>query len=887
MKRSDDDFKAEIEAHIALETDQLMADGLSAGSARDLARKKFGGIVAVQERFYESRRIVWIDHVRRDIRDAWRSLVQSPLTTVAIALSLAIGIGGDTAVFTIANGVLSRAPAGVVHPEELVDISREDLDSQDSFGVNEISMPNFLDLRTRTTTLVDVYAYAPIPKPVGLTVGGEGATRVYAHVATVNYFQVLGVQAAAGRVWTDRDRDRAVVLSHACWTHRFQQDPSVIGRWVRINGEPFAIAGVAAADFHGTSLVTTDVWMPFDPVPPDSSSLRRRDEPVALARGRLKPGVSVARAAAEVDMIGRALAQVYPEQNEQHGLRLAAASYLPGNLARPFGGIVVLITLFVSLVLAIACANLTSVLLARGRARQREIAVRIAIGAGRGHLVRQLLTETMLLFAVGAVAGVILAYGIVSLVIAFGPVLPIPRRGLHAPGLVSLLPIDVAPVIDWRVLLFTSTIALLAAIACGLAPAIQTSRIDPIAALKGAAASATVRLRVRHALVVMQVGLSIVLLAGAGIFIQSVRPGSSVNRGFDATRVDAAELDLAMGGYAMRTSAPVARDVLSAVRALPGATDAALTTQLPGAAGVRLGVFRPAGAPMTNRSARVSDANTVSPGYFPTLSIPILEGRDFTATDTDGAPLVAIVSEEAARRLWNGQSAIGKRLVLGPWQARFGEPINEKELLVIGVVGEVRAHADGREHPVVYLPLDQHPATDLHIVARARNGSITSDLRRAVTAVDPNVPVVSVQTLDDALAMYQWPQRAAAFLSASLGIVAIILVGIGIYGVMAYTVAARTREIGVRMALGAGRTTVLRMVLGHGLGLVAAGAAIGLVIAAAAISALRAAFFGLPAADLTWFGSSVMIVAIVGLVACAVPARRATSVDPVATLRCE
>ncbi len=887
MMRSDEDFKAEIESHVALETDQLIADGLSAREARDLAMKKFGGVVAAGERFYESRRIMWIDHVTRDARYACRSLVRSPLTTAAIVLSLAIGIGADTAVFTVANAVISRTPAGVANPEELVDISREDFDGEDSFGVNEISMPNYVDLRTRTTTLMDVYAYEPIPKPVGFAIGAEGAERVYAHMATLNYFDVLRLQAAAGRVWTDRDRDHTIVISHAFWTRRFQQDPSIIGRSVRINGEPFAIGGVAASDFRGTSLVATDVWIPFDPAPPDSSYLRRRDLPVALARGRLKPGVSAAQAAAQVETIGRALAQEYPDANEQHGLRLASASYLPGNLALPFGGIVVLIMLFVSLVLAIACANLAGVLLARGRARRRELAVRIAIGAGRGHLVRQLLTETILLFAVGAVGGVIVARSIVSMVVGLGPVLPIPGRGLRAPGSVLPLPIELVPAIDWRVLLFTSTIALLAAIGCGLAPALQAARIDPITALKDAAAGATARLRLRNTFVVVQVGLSIMLLAGAGIFIQSLRHGSSVNRGFDATRVEVVELDLAMGGYSLRSSAPVARDVLNAVRALPGVTDAALTTQLPGGRS-RVGVFRPAGAPLTNRRSRVPDDGTiVSPGYFSTLRIPILEGRDFAATDVDGAPLVAIVSEQAARRFWNGQSAIGKRLVLGPWQARFGELVNEKELLVIGVVGEVRAQAGERERPAVYLPLNQHHATGLHVVARSRQRSIVSDLRRAVAVIDANVPVVTAQTLDDALRTYQWPQRAAAFVSVSLGIVGLILVGIGIYGVTAYTVAARTREIGVRMALGAERSSVLRMVLGHCLGLVAAGSVIGLATSVAAISALRAVFFGFPSADLVSFGSSVTIVVVAGLAACAVPARRAIRVDPVTTLRCE
>ena len=306
-------------------------------------------------------------------------------------------------------------------------------------------------------------------------------------------------------------------------------------------------------------------------------------------RGRLKPGVSEAQAAAEIETIGHALEEEYPDQNREHGLRLAAASYVPGNLALPLGGAVVLITLFVSLVLAIACANLAGVLLARGRARRGELAIRIAIGAGRAHLVRQLLTETLLLFAAGAIGGVVVARGIVSLVVALGPMLSVPRRWPGALGPALSMPIDAAPAIDGRVLAFTSAIALVAAIACGLGPALQVARIDPIAALRDSVAGATARLRLLNTFVVVQVGLGIVLLAGAGILIQSVEQSSSIDRGFDAKGVEVTELDLSMAGYSPQSGAPVARDLLNAVRALPGVTDAALGMLLPSASRMRVG----------------------------------------------------------------------------------------------------------------------------------------------------------------------------------------------------------------------------------------------------------------------------------------------------------
>jgi predicted permease len=883
MTRSQDDFKAEIEAHLTLEADQLMAEGLTARDARARAVKKLGGVLAAEERFYESQRTMWLEHLSRDLVYAVRSLARSPLITATVVLSLAIGIGADTAVFTIANAILWRAPPGVANPQELVDISREDRDG--SVGVNEISMPNYIDLRTRTTTLADVYACEPIPKPVGFAMGGQGAERVHAHTVTVNYFDVLGVVPAAGRVLRDPEPERALVLSHGFWTRRFQQDPTVIGRTVRINGRSFVIAGVAASDFRGTSVVAADIWVPFDPAPPDSSY--RRDVPTGLVRGRLKPGVSEAQAAAQIETIGHALEKEYPDDNREHGLRLAAASYVPGNLALPLGGAFALIMLFVSLVLAIACTNLAGVLLARGRARRGELAIRIAIGAGRAHLVRQLLTETLLLFAAGAIGGVVVARGIVSLVVALGPMLSVPRRWPGALGPALSIPIDAVPAIDGRVLAFTSVIALVAAIACGLAPALQVARIDAIAALRDTVAGATARLRLLNMFVVAQVGLSIVLLTGAAILTQSVEQSSRIDRGFDAKGVEVTELDLSMAGYSPQSGAPVARDLLNAVRALPGVTDAALGMLLPTASRMPVGSFRPVEAPLADRRSRVSEGNLVSPGYFATLRVPILEGRDFAATDAGGAPLVAIVSEQAARRFWNGRSAIGKRIVLGPSQRRLGEPNREKELVVVGVVGEVRARAGERERPAVYLPLGQHHAAVLHLVTRSPGGSVLVDLRRTATLVDPNVPALAAQTLDEALARYQWPQRTAAFVTVGLGAVAIILVGLGIYGVTAYTVAARTVEIGVRMALGAGRASVLRMVLGHCLGLVAAGSLIGLAVAAASIGGLRAVFPGFPPQAALSFGSSVTVVALVGLAAGAVPARRAMRIDPGATLRSE
>ena len=416
---------------------------------------------------------MWFEQLRQDVRCAVRSVARNPLFALTAVLSLAAGIGADTAVFSVANSLLLRPPAGVAAPDRLVDISGRE--RAETFGVNRISFPNFVDLRDRAGTLDEICGYEPVAEAMSLAADGA-AERIFGHRVTTNYFAVLGVRAAAGRLFDTRPREQlageqSVVLSHRFWSRRFNQDPGVVGQIVIVNSVPFTIAGVAAPEFEGSSLVATDVWVPLRTTPPPTSYLTQRGLEWALLRARLKPGVSVAQAAAEIDTIGRALEQQYPDDNNGKGLRLAAASSIPGNLAPAVAGMMTLLIGFVSLVLVIASANVANVLLSRALARRREIAARVAIGVGRARLMRQLLIETMLLFVAGAALGLWLARGMTSLLLWLLPALPVPLA----------LSLD----LDGRTIAFTLALSFVAAALCGLVPALQASNPNVSATLEG------------------------------------------------------------------------------------------------------------------------------------------------------------------------------------------------------------------------------------------------------------------------------------------------------------------------------------------------------------------------------------------------------------------
>jgi predicted permease len=879
-QRSEPELAREMAAHLALLEDDFEGRGMTPDDARIAARRAFGGLEQTKELQRDARSFRWLDDARRDVRHAGRLLRRNPLFTLTAALSLAIGIGANTTIFTVANAMLFRPAAGVLDPYRLVDIGSSRIRGR--FGPS--SYPNYLDIRERTATLDGVYAYSRFPQPMSLRGAGAevGVDSVFGSVVTANYFTVLGAVPAAGRLFGTADGEQSgaspvVVLSHRFWSRRFNNDPAVVGRTMTLNGHPFTVIGVASEGFHGTGVRALDVWVPMNMAPAVNSrgapTLTDRAADWLLVGGRLKPGVSVSQAAAEMDVIARTLEREFPEQNRSMGLRLMASSPVPGN-GGPIVAFLALLMVIVSFVLIVACTNVAGVLLARAAARRQEMALRLAIGAGRARLVRQLLTETVLLFALGGIAGLLLARAMTSLLISLLPALP--------------FPVDLSLALDARVVGFTAGLSLVAALLSGLAPALRASKADVVSGLRNDPWLAG-RLRLRHAFVIGQVALSIVLVIGAGLFVRALQRAASIDPGFDPHGVELASLDLAQAGYTRTTGPLFARELVDRIHELTDVQSASMASSVPGGFEVRREALTVPGVTPPAGRFFIVDWNIVEPGYFATLRTPIAAGRDFIAADRDGTQAVAIVSESAARQFWPGQDVVGKYL-LQPAKGPHGSTDPTRPLLVIGVARDVESTSliDGLARSCVYVPLQQQYVSTLTIVVRTTRGQRIADRLRALLAsMNPNVPIMTAQTLEDSVALGLVPQRIAGSVSGSLGIVGLLLAGIGIYGVTAYAVARRTREIGIRIALGARRADIIGMVLGEGLSLTLIGSAIGLIFAAAISRVLEGFLFGIPPIDPVTFTVTAMLFVAIGLAACYVPVRRATHIDPTQALRYE
>jgi predicted permease len=806
-------------------------------------------------------------------------------------LSLGICIGANTAVFTIANRLLFREAEGVADPARLVDLAPVRSDGR--FAEPVIPYRMYTELREHATTIEDLFGYQLDVSAMSLR-GADGAERVFSTYVTANYFTALGIRPAVGRLFTAAESEvpggtPVVVLSHGFWKRRFNGDPAIPGRTLHINGEPLTIVGVAPEGFHGLSVVVADIWLPV------SVAFGKGTDPngVRLAvGGRLREGVTIKQAASEIDGIGRALDQSMPAAREAVGglredgggsLRVLAASPLPAIVRVPvyaFLGVLVGLT---GLVLLIACTNIAGVLLARATTRQREIAVRLAMGAGRARLVRQLLTETLLLFLAGGAAGLALARIMTSLVVLALPALPVP--------------VDTSLPLDGRVIAFTALVALAAAVASGLLPSLQASKGDVVTTLKIGSPTATDRLRLRSAFAVAQVAFSMLLVVGAGLLGRAMQRSGSVDLGFDRAAIEVATLDLSLGGYTERSGPPFIGELLDVLQARADVSHASVAATLP-LGGLRRmccgvdvpGVLAPDGRPFEPAM------NVVAPGYFETLRIRLVDGRDFTKADRAGSEAVAIVSEAAARAFWPGRRAVGQHVVWQKMPSLFARQPGAAmtpprptpvPLTVVGVAADIKA--GGRApSPLMYLPFAQHYEPDIALMARSSSGRrLTAEIREAVAAANPNLPIIAAFRLADQTSPVLMQLRVTAAVSATIGLVAIFLAAIGIYGLMAYTVTRRTREIGIRLAMGARRADVVRLVLGQGMLLVLSGSAAGLLLAAGASGLLARLLFGVPPRDPVTFAGAMLLFVAIGIVACYVPVRRATRINAMDALRYE
>jgi predicted permease len=886
-----DRVERDLDEELRYAFDTLVAQkiqvGLSETAARRAATIELGRIDSIKAQVREARAGAMWDVLRQDMRYGARLLIRNPLFSLTALLSLAICIGSTTAVFSILNRLLFAFARGVPAADRLVDIAPSRADG--SFAEPVVPYRIYRDIPDRLTTLEGVYAHQFDLSAMSLR-GESGADRIFGSFVSSNYFTVLGIQPAAGRFFGPADGEHAgtvpmIVLSHQFWSRRFNATSAVIGQTLHINGQPLRIVGIAPEGFHGLGVLVPDVWLPASMV----TTLMQTEMPFG-AGGRLRAGATISQAAAELDGIGRALYAADPlvpfgRSGEQasRSLRVASASPVPPIVRGAVGGFLALLMGIATLVLVIACTNVAGVLLARATSRRREIAVRLATGAGRGRIVRQLLTETLLLFVVGGAAGLVVARLMTSALVLALPPLP--------------LPVDTSLPLDARVISFTAAATLIAAVLSGLVPALHASKADLGSALKVDAQGPSDRLRLRSTFVIAQVAFSIALVIGAGLLGRALQRSSSVQLGFDAEGVEVATLDLSLGGYAASSAPLFLQQLVERLRATRGvaAASAATTVPLRGQTRMCCGVSVPGVTPPNGQQFFQPAWNIIEPGYFSTLRIRLLAGRDFAASDRSGGDLVAIVSEIAARRFWPGQDPIGRhviwhkapRLVASRPGAGAAPKFEPVQLTVIGVAGDLQTGASGPT-ATIYLPFQQHYERHVAIVARsASDHRLTSEIRDAVASLNPNLPIVAASRLSDRSGPVHLQLRVSASVAAAVGTVGLLLAAIGIYGVAAYAVTRRTREIGIRVALGAQRRDVVSMVLREGMSLVAVGSVVGLGLAAAGTRLLVRLLFGVPPLDPVSFGGAVALFGAVGLVACYIPVRRAIRINAVEALRYE
>ena len=859
----DDEFRDHIERRVEAD----IARGMTADEARYAAMRAMGGVEQRKEECRDMRGTQLVDQFRQDIRYAWRSLVKSPGFASVTLLSLALGIGANTAIFSLINAVLMRPLPSVAEPDRLVRLT------SGSFSYAKFEALKAHGIFVNTVALND----DRLPSEID---GSLQSTRVL--LVSGDYFPALGVAALLGRTISpedDQTQAPVAVLSHGFWMRAFSADRSVLGRSIRIGGLPVTIIGVTPPDFTGVHVgVAIDVTVPVTTMPrlrPERADiLSRRSAHWLQIMGRLAPGQSLEQADARLQVVWpQILTDTAPPDTPRdsgffrHRTELLPAANGFSALRSEYASPLFVLMGLVALVLLVACANVANLLLARGAARQREFAVRLATGAGRGRLVRQLLTESVLLATIAGLLGMVFAVGSTQVLVS------------SISSSTNPVFLDLRP--DARLLAFTIGVTFLTAFAFGFVPALRTTLIDLAPSLKESSrAFSGAGGRLRKALVVSQVALSMLLAVGAGLFLNSFRHLLAVDTGFDATNVILVRANAVGAGHRGPRANQFFDALLDRVKSVSAFQSTAMSWAPPVSQGFgNNGTVSIAGRADRPGEDRVVWSNFVSPGYFETIGQRLLAGRDFTDRDGRGAPRVAIINHSMARYFFGDESPIGRPIA--PW----GE--------IIGVV-EDAAHFDLKEPPkrVLYVPYDQGPdflqGENMILEIRSASGPavVAAQVRELVAQMDKNVLVES-ETLETHVNSSIARERLLALLSGFLGMLSLLLVAIGLYGVMAYSVTRRTGEIGIRLALGARPVTVLSMVLRESSVLVLTGVAIGVLAALALSRVVATLLFGVSSRDAAAFAGAVGVMAVVALLATILPARRAAQVDPTVALRYE
>jgi len=868
----------ELRYHIETRSADLMRTGLTRKEAVRRARIEFGGVESYQDECRESRKLHLIENLIQDLRTGLRLLRKNPGFTAMAVLTLALGIGANTAIFSIVDSILLR-PLPVSHPEQMSVLTAV----QKGHLSDGFSYPNFRDIQSQTSNVFSNVGGYDLGQD-GLTVDGK-TQPIFTGYVSGSFFSMIGVKPYLGRFILPSEgavagADPVLVISYTIWKTRFGSDPSVIGKHVAINGHAMTVIGVAPAGLHVLStLLETQAYLPSGMValeqgrPPDLLTNRSEKGPLILAR--LKDGVSLTQAQSVLDVVSQRLAKQAPETNDGialhiwHQLPIGPGANPGSNPVRAFA---VLFLGLAFMVLVLACLNVANMLLVRASARQREMAVRAALGAARGRLIRQLLVESMLLAGLGCAVGI--GLGVAA------------TRAISSINLRTALPFTLNFQFDWRVLVYALAMAFATGFLAGIVPALRASRTNLSDTLhQGDRSASHGRQRLRSALVAAQVAGSLMLLVVAGLFTRSLSNVRFADLGFDPQHVLNLTMDPHEIGYDEAQGRDFYRQLLARIAALPGVQSAATAATVPMGEFELGGSVEIEGHPVeSGQPKRSAENNFVSPDYFDTMRIPILRGRKFTDGDVQNSQYVALINETMAQQFWPNEDPIGRRFTSSD------DPKHSIE-----VVGVVKNSKTGGlvdpPAPYFYAPLAQHynSLTTLHVRAVASTESIARETLSTIESLAPTMPVYNVETMSESLKSVNGLFLFAfgAGLAGSLGILGLVLATTGVYGVVSFAAAQRTREIGIRMALGARPAQVLGMVCKQGVVIIAIGLLIGLGAALAMGRLVGSALIGIgPNDPLTFVTVSAMLLAV-GVAACYIPARRAAKVDPVVALRHE
>ncbi|MGC2527565.1 MAG: ABC transporter permease [Candidatus Acidiferrum sp.] len=879
-EQSEKQLDAELRFHLEKQLPDYIASGMPPEEARRRAHLDFGGLESIKQQTRESRRGNSLETFFQDLSHGARLLKKSPFLTAIIVITLALGIGVNTAIFSALNGWLLR-PLPVRAPEQIVVLAF----SQQHAGSN-FSFPDFVDFCKQSEAFSDVFAYGL--SVAGLSADGKPNEFAYSSV-TGNYFSALGVKPALGRFFLPGEGEASgtpllVVIGNSFWQKNFGGEPSVVGKQVLINGHPATIIGVAPRDFHGTFFAfDMDGFLTLNAMAMDNPSDKfwsdRRDRRLVVL-GRLKPGVSIYQANSSTNVIAQRLAVQYPSTNSE-----VAVHVIPERLARPaplvssFVPVIAgLFLVLAALVLLLACMNVANLLLARATARRREMAIRSALGAGRARLIRQMITESLLLALLGGIAGIFFGEWAIS---ASG-------SALHSVTATTNFAYKMDCDLDWRVFSYTFAAVILAGIFAGLWPALRAGSVGAQEVLYPGGRSDSAggsRQKFRGVLVVAQVAGSLLLLVVAGLFVRSLQHAERMYLGFEPEHVLNIMLDPQQIGYNETRAKSLYRDLEDRIRSLSGVQSVSLASAVPlGIPGAATPIWAEGHPLAPGQQPPQISFNTVDPSYFATMRIPLPRGRAFTDSDNATAPPVAIVNQTMAKKLWPNEDPIGKRF---RWKGATS-PLVE----IVGIAHDGQYFFVSPDpQPYFYLPLTQDFTSRLTLQIRSALPleSYIAGVRQQLHAISPDLPIIDVRTMQQVVqglgGLFIF--RLAATLAAALGFLGLVLAVIGIYGIVSFGMGQRTQEMGIRMALGAARADILKLAIGQGLALVSLGLVAGVLSAWAVTRAMSHLLIGVSSSDPVTYVGTALVLLSVALLACWIPARRASRVDPMVALRYE